>query len=321
MTLLLRYKGIVPFAASLSWRRPTSAYSSTCRYPLRRCLYNFALTRQIPNSFVNALTKYYDGSKDKDDARISLPLAKSQQEEYLSLLRSKVPTVLQLPALESHPDSIFVEDTVVFVGGNNSKARKRVVLTWPGHVSRQGEVASIHKVLGDQGMDVWDMHARNDQAICDGGDVLNTGRHVFVGLSERTNQHGAMVLEEAFACVSLPVITVPLNKEDALHLKSIVTHIDANTLLLPQGPLGDKIWRDMNAEALGYHAVRLPDIRACNVVVVNGLMVASSNICDESRTILEACAHQRNLTIAFVGTSEIHKVDGACTCCSVLLSI
>jgi dimethylargininase len=307
---------IVPFlAASPSWRRPTSAYSS--RYPLRRCLYNFALTRQIPNSFVNALTKYYDGGSDDDAKRISMPLAKSQQEEYLSLLRSKVPTLLQLPALESHPDSIFVEDTMVFVGSQ----KKRVVLTWPGHVSRQGEVASLHKVLIDQGMDVWNMHARNDQAICDGGDVLSTGRHVFVGLSERTNQHGAMVLEEAFACASLPVITVPLDKEDALHLKSIVTHIDATTLLVPQGPLGDKIWMDMNAKALGYHAVRLPDIRACNVVVVNGLIVASSNICDESRTILEDCAHQRNLNIAFVGTSEIHKVDGACTCCSVLLSI
>jgi dimethylargininase len=317
MTFLLRYKvapsmkqvsriPISPFAAS-SWRQPSSAY----RYPPRmRCLHNFALTRQVPNSFANAVTKYYQG---KDDA-ISMPLAKAQHEEYLSVLRTKVPTLI-LPALEAHPDSIFVEDTVVAIGS------KRAVITWPGHMTRQGEVASIQKVLVEQmGMEVWDMHSRNELAICDGGDVLNTGRHVFVGLSERTNMEGATVLREAFDS-HLPVITVTLEADDALHLKSIVTHMDEYTLLVPDGSLGDKVWKDMDAETLGYQAVRLPDIRACNVVSLNGLIVASANICDESRRMLEDCAQQKSLDIAFVDTSEIHKGDGACTCCSVLLSI
>jgi dimethylargininase len=317
MAFLLRYNvtsslkeasriPISHFAASY-WRQPSSAYGYSMRM---RCLHNFALTRQVPNSFVNAVTKYY---QVQDDG-ISMPLAKSQQKEYLSVLRTKVPTLL-LPALESHPDSIFVEDTVVAVGG------KRAVITWPGHSTRQGEVASIQNVLVEQlGMEVWDMHGRNESAICDGGDVLNTGRHVFVGLSERTNMEGVTVLREAFGS-HLPVITVPLEADDALHLKSIVTHVDAYTLMVPQGPLGDRVLKDMDAETLGYQTVRLPDIRACNVVSLNGLIVASANICDESRRKLQDCAQQKSLNIAFVDTSEIHKGDGGCTCCSVLLSL
>jgi dimethylargininase len=34
------------------------------------------------------------------------------------------------------------------------------------------------------------------QATLDGGDVLYTGEHLFVGLSHRTNQRGADVLKK-----------------------------------------------------------------------------------------------------------------------------
>lgn len=33
-------------------------------------------------------------------------------------------------------------------------------------------------------------------AFVDGGDVLNTGAHIFVGLSERTNEKGGKVLQK-----------------------------------------------------------------------------------------------------------------------------
>ncbi|CAB9504353.1 N(G),N(G)-dimethylarginine dimethylaminohydrolase 1 [Seminavis robusta] len=276
----------------------------------RRSLYNFAVTRQIPNSFVNSISKYYENN-NQDDAAISISLAKSQHEDYVKLLRLKVPT-LELPPLEHHPDCVFVEDTVVAVDN-------RAVITWPGHASRQGEVDSIRQVLEQLGMDVWEMKTQNADAICDGGDVMYTGRHLFVGLSERTNAQGASVLEEAFS--PLPMVTVALDAKDALHLKSIVTHMDEYTILAPQGSLGDKVLQAMDAAALGYTTVRLPDIRACNVVTVNGLIVASDNICEESRAILLDCALERNLDVEFVGNTEIAKSDGANTCCSVLLSL
>ena len=68
--------------------------------------HNFALTREVPLSFPNSISKYA-----QVEDTINVKLAKSQHDHYVSLLRSKIPT-LELPALESHPDSVFVEDTV-----------------------------------------------------------------------------------------------------------------------------------------------------------------------------------------------------------------
>lgn len=40
------------------------------------------------------------------------------------------------------------------------------------------------------------MHEIDPEATLDGGDVLYTGTHLFVGLSRRTNQRGADVLNK-----------------------------------------------------------------------------------------------------------------------------
>lgn len=196
------------------------------------------------------------------------------------------------------------------------------MITCPGHVLRQGEVDSIQKILKQLGMDVCDMREKDPSALCDGGDVLNTGRHMFVGLSDRTNRAGAHILEEAFGGYNFPVISVQLKSSDALHLKSIVTHLDEKTLLVPEGDLGSRVIKEMKAEDLGYEVVLLPDISACNVVTVNdALVLASDSICDESRQRLEEAATARSLDLRFVGTTEVAKSDGALTCCSVLLSL
>ena len=285
--------------------------ASTVR-PVRsifRSHHNFALTREVSDSFVNSLSKYAVAADP-----INLSLAKSQHDHYVSLLRTKIPTI-ELPPLESYPDSVFVEDTVVAY-------KKRAVITCPGHVSRQGEVDSIRTVLEQLGMDVWDMREKDNSAICDGGDVLNTGRHMFVGLSDRTNEAGARILEEAFYGDNLEVVPVNLDSNDALHLKSVITHLDEQTLLAPQRTIGDKLLQEMNAKDLGYGIVFLPDIRACNVATVNDSMVlASDSICDESRRILQEATRERGLDLRFVGTTEVEKSDGALTCCSVLLNL
>lgn len=273
--------------------------------------HNFALTRELPTSFEDSISKYHDKSKDPNGG-ISIAKAKSQHEDYVAFLRRKVPT-LTLPPLEEHPDSVFVEDTVVAV-------QNRAVITHPGHVSRQGEVVTIRNVLKQLGMDVWDMHTKDEGALCDGGDVLFTGRHMFVGLSDRTNEKGAAVLADAFSSSS-PVFTVPFNPEDALHLKSIVTHLDETTLLAPIGAIGDALLEAMKPEDLGYTILRLPDIQACNVVAINGSILASSSSCSESKDLLHQAAKERSLTLEFVGNTEIAKSDGANTCCSVLLSL
>ena len=261
--------------------------------------YSLAITREVPTSFPQAVTKFAAAS-DKNGP-ISVSRAKDQIDQYLHSLRRFVPT-LCLPAMDEHPDSVFVEDTVVAIGN-------KAVITNPGHPSRRGEVDTIRDVLLQLGYETIEMRD-HPSALCDGGDVLYTGRHVFVGLSERTNQEAANILSEAFG---VEVIAVPFQGE-ALHLKSIVTHMDESTLLVPTNSLGEEVLKAMDATSLGYDTVRLPSMLACNVVAVNGGILAQDTGCEEA-------AQDRGLEIIFLDGSEFAKCDGALTCCSVLLEI
>lgn len=266
--------------------------------------YSLAISRQVPNSLANALTKYASA----ENGPIDMDMAKIQHENYLRALRRLVPT-LCLPALDKHPDCHFVEDTVVAI-------QNKAVITKPGHPSRQGEVETIREVLLQLGYDVKDMRD-HETALCDGGDVMYTSRHLFVGLTNRTNQAAVDFLSDSFG---IEAIAVPFS-DNALHLKSIVSHMDPTTLLAPIGTVGDELLKTMKAEELGYNVVRLPSMLACNVVSVNSGILAQDEGCAESRELLTKAASDRNLKIEFVDASEFAKIDGALTCCSVLLQI
>jgi dimethylargininase len=241
---------------------------------------------------------------------ISLLKAEQQHVNYVEHLARIVP-VRELPALEAHPDCCFVEDTVVVIG-------KQALLMRMGHDSRRMEVDDMANVIQDiPGLEVKDMRNMSETAMCDGGDVLWTGRHVFVGLSERTNQEGVEILQSVFS--DWEVIGVPVS--GALHLKSIVTHMDRFTLVAPTGELGDALLQEMQASSRGYEVVRLPSLSACNVVTINGTVLAQDVDCQESRRELQEAADEANLTLEFVNTSELAKIDGALTCCSVLLDV
>lgn len=226
-----------------------------------------------------------------------------------------------------------------------------VVLTRMGHESRRGEVDdSIKGVLNDQlGLkNVYDMNnvddqrvlcddARNDidssEGCCDGGDVLWTGRHLFVGCTDRTNQAGFQYLRNVFAhhhgmmdaADVVPIPMASLQGADSgggvLHLKSAVTHIDEETLLIPEGKFGDILAEEMKVSERGYTAVRLPDVLSCNAVVVNGHVMAQDSPCSVSKQRIEQACRERDLGLTFVDTSELAKKDAALTCCSVLLSV
>lgn len=283
--------------------RSSSICSRNATFPIRvRAFITMAITRHLSPRFADALAS--------SSFPISLSLAEKQLSDYVLCLKRLLPAVKELPALEDYPDSCFVEDTTVAIGST-------ALVMNMGHDSRKGEVDSIKTVLKNlPGItQVVDMRNMSDTATCDGGDVLWTGRHVFVGLSERTNQEGVEVIRQVFS--KWEVIAVPVSR--ALHLKSLVTHMDRHTLVAPKGPLGDALLKDMKASERGYEVVRLSNVLACNVVAVNGTIIAQD--CPESKQRLQEAAQENNLAIEFVDLSELAKVDAALTCCSILLDV
>jgi dimethylargininase len=277
--------------------------------------YTIALARQVSPLITNAIVMNGESESDTKQEPISYSIAHEQHQVYLSTLRTILPT-LALRPLDNHPDCVFVEDTMVAVGDT-------VVMTRPGHASREGEVPSLREIVLQLGLKVVDMGLGGSStdtsdvtATLDGGDVLYTGRHMYVGLSSRTNAAGVQFLQEAFPHIR--VIDVPLPRGDALHLKSVITHLDEETLLAPASDLGTQVLSNM-LDSGGYETIRLPNVLACNVVLVNGNVLAQDVDCEESKDLLRAACQERNLKIHWVNTSELAKVDGALTCCSVLL--
>lgn len=293
--------------------------------------YTCAITRGIPDSFAKALSSHSDSH-----TTISVPKAREEHAEYVSFMRSVVPTI-HLSSSEEYPDCPFVEDAAVVIGN-------RAVICQIGAKSREGEVGPIREALTQLGLDIIDMADECAGAFVDGGDVLypvtspsldghvgrpptvSKGRHLLVGLSGRTNMDGVRVLEKAFGGhqggVDVVPVAIPDIKESgALHLKSIVTHIDEKTLLVPRGHVGDEVLVAMKAEERGYDAIRLPDIAACNVVAINGIVMASPTECQESTSILEKEMMQREYEIKYIPNVEYAKCDGAMTCRSILLDI
>ena len=284
-------------------------------------LYSLAIARDIPDSFVDALDDLHAAQSPHNDAEFfDIERARLQHTAYITALRSILP-VLTLPALPEHPDCCFVEDTVVAIG-------HRAVVTRLGHASRQGEVDSMLAVLQQLGMEVADMRKGSPAtATCDGGDVLYTGRHLFVGLSKRTNLDGAKFLEQTFGrCTGgeIDVVVVPsvLQGSQVLHLKSAVTQMDGHSLLAPTGKAVDQLLAAMQATERGYNVYRLPNMLSCNVIACNGVIFAQdSTSCVQSRRTLEKAVLERSMDLMFVDTSELAKKDAALTCCSVLLDI
>eukprot|EP00978_Attheya_sp_CCMP212_P030908 scaffold115145_cov55-Attheya_sp.AAC.1 len=295
------------------------------KYPVVWRNYNTAIVREVPTSLSRALSHYHLAEADSDG--ISYDVARSQHNLSVEQLQARLFRVINLPASEKHPDCVFVEDSAVIIGN-------QAVVMRIGAPSRQGEVNDIKSVLEHElGVHVTDMREVDPEATCDGGDVLfptcptgdpSKGRHLFVGLSTRTNLAGFQILKDTFGSVfhNIEVIAVPgIHELGSLHLKSIMTHVNEDTLLVPQGAVGDNVLDAIRAKERGYTAIRLKDAAACNVVVVNNVVLAQPILCIETKQLLETEMKQRGLDVVYVDTSEFAKCDGSLTCLSLLLNI
>ena len=229
-------------------------------------------------------------------APIDPDLAAAQHEAYEDALTTLGCRVVSLPAEPGLPDSVFVEDTAVVVD-------EVAVITRPGAASRRAETASVAAVL-ERYRRVAAMEA---PATLDGGDVLMLGRHVYVGLTGRTNREGIARLGSLLAPYGYAVEGVPVS--GCLHLKSAVTRVAPDLLL------ANPAWVDPAAFA-GFTSVSVdPD----EPFAGNALMVGGSVIYPAAFPRTAARLDRAGVRLAAVDVSELAKAEGAVTCCSLIL--
>jgi len=221
--------------------------------------YNFAIVSRIPNSY-----------KDKHP-EVDIEKARENLEQYVEVLRKLGVDVLELPADEKHPECVNVDDTAVVINGTAFMCNSGVI-------DRQGEVNLIRQtLLRELGMRTVELG--ESKGYIEGGDVVFTGKEIFVGLSDYTNWVGANALANAFPEYPTTAITIPKTNSGAgYHLKDLVCSVGKDVLAIGQSSTAAEVLKQITYHAsFGYQVIRLNEDHAANSEYINGTLVHLSD--------------------------------------------
>jgi dimethylargininase len=250
-----------------------------------------AITRGISPRFSECEITHIDRTP------IDLDIARAQHSKYVHTLKQFGCHVLELPAETDLPDSVFVEDTAFILP-------QAAVITRPGADSRKPETESIIRALSPH---IKLLHIR-EPATLDGGDVLVLGKDIFIGLSTRSNQDAINQLNEMLSDDGYSVTGVQMH--DCLHLKSAITRVDDNTLLI------NKNWVDTHP----FEQYELIEIHPSEPYAANCLPIGGAIIYPTSFPKTAEKLKGRGYQVVNVEVVELAKAEGAVTCCSLILT-
>lgn len=208
--------------------------------------------------------------------------------------------VVVLPALPQFPDSVFVEDAALLLP-------ELSVLTRPGVASRQDEPLHLQAALAVRGLALDRLPA---PATLDGGDVLQIGKRMLVGLSTRSNAAAVDQLSALLGPLGYQVGAVPLGP--SLHLKTACTELDDETLLI------NPEWVDASALPGWRHLVVDPaEPFAANVLRLPHAWLANAAF---PRTLarLGTEAQRRGIALHSVAIPAFGRAEAGLTCLSLI---
>ena len=231
-------------------------------------------------------------------ADLGLPnysLALSQHQKYIKALKECGLKVTILEADENYPDSAFVEDTALLTP-------YCAVITNPGAHTRRGEVNEMKEVVTRFYSDV---EYIIEPGTLEAGDVMMVNKHFYIGLSNRTNKHGAEQLIDILKKYGMTGSTVTL--KNVLHLKSGVSYLE-NDILLVAGEFLT------NAEFQKYNVVKIDDDEsyAANSLWINDKILVPKGF-PKTKKKIEKLGYK---TIE-VDVTEFQKLDGGLSCLSL----
>jgi dimethylargininase len=225
-------------------------------------------------------------------------LALQQHDAYCTALEHCGLTLTPLVPDDRYPDATFVEDTALLTP-------RGAVITRPGASSRMGETEEIERLLRRE---FPELKTIQSPGTVDAGDVCETKNHFFIGVSQRTNEHGARQLAaflEDFGYTATLIDIRSLSK--ILHLKSGLAYLHPNRLVAIDELKEQK-------EFSGYELIHVSaaEAYAANCLPVNGRVLIASGFPRFQRQ-LERLGYE---TIV-LEMSEFQKMDGGLSCLSV----
>jgi len=237
-----------------------------------------------------------DGLRDGDGSDPDFSLFENQHKAYAIALEKAGATLTRLPPAAAFPDSVFIEDAALCL-------RQAAIILRPGAPSRFGEAELLRPVLEQHFPAIIEL---SGDGFIDGGDILLTNQHAFIGLSERTNQAGfdelASILER-YNYQSVKVLTPP----DILHFKTDCGLLDENT-----------IFSTANLAATGcfdkYRVIEVPpgEEAAANIVRFNDTVFLGSGYSKSAKLLQD-----NGYNVVTLDISEPAKINGGLSCMSL----
>src|SRR6185312_9672399 len=132
-----------------------------------------AITREVSASLAQCELTWLDRQP------MDIEKARAEHHAYEQCLRDLGVRVISLPALDEHPDAVFVEDPAIVLD-------EVAVITTMGAESRRGERETLAAAISA----FRPLIRMRDPAKLEGGDVMRVGRRLFAGLSARTDAAG-----------------------------------------------------------------------------------------------------------------------------------
>ncbi len=227
---------------------------------------------------------------------IDLARARAEHEAYEEALRQLGYRVERLPADDTMPDAVFIEDTAVVLD-------ELAVITRPGAESRRAETEAVAEALRR-----YRPLARiAAPGTLDGGDVIRLGRRLLVGTGARSNEEGVRQLRSLVAPAGYAVESVRFR--DCLHLESAATALADDVVLL------NPAWVD----AAAFGAVRTVEVDPAEPFAANALRAAGALVYPTAFDRTRRRIEEAGFAVRTVPAAELARAEGAVTCCSLLI--
>ncbi|PWN94804.1 hypothetical protein FA09DRAFT_332707 [Tilletiopsis washingtonensis] len=275
------------------------------------------LTRLPSSSLAHGLLTHIS------DARSSISPARAlaQWHAYRAVFAAYGWTLCEVPPCEEAPDSVFVEDVLLYLPSFTDVPAALLLTRTPTPSrapERVGAAAFASSLAASRGLAFLEMP---EDAHLEGGDILklSSSRTLYVGQTSRTSARGLAALRELAEPRGWRVLGVHIDK--ALHLKSAMTALPDGTILA-------------HAPLLSEEARRLPRLREVHeaegvaVVHLNRTATATAAAGEGSRTkgalLISAAAprtaqmlREMGWHVECVHIDEFEKLEGCVTCLSV----
>lgn len=226
---------------------------------------------------------------------IDYDLAVRQHEEYCGMLARRGVAVTTLYDNLSCADCCFVEDTALIVD-------ELAIIASMGVVSRRSETTAIASEL-----------AKYRELVCvsypstlEGGDVLQAGKDIFIGLSTRTNLRGIEEVVRILKSLDYRIFPVPVR--GSLHLTTACSLIDDETVLI------NPRWAD--TQAFGdFRILHTPEDEPWGA---NTFRIGETVCMEASFPKTVELVHELHDDLEVLNISEFLKAEGGLSCLSLL---